>query len=443
VLRNLGKPEESDQIYGELSTIGSVQVSGAPAELLGRLASRRDLPAVQRDLLDGRWHLTRGQFEFYWSQAAPHREPPGGKILWADAAALVARTRPDANQNLFIHGTPLYTITSGNRVIIVSPESLIRRAAANEPVLYLAVDPAGRIVAGRKEGQGRPVIRTGAESQLPWNLSFNLAPSIGDSDLANRRRFILLGLAVTVLFLGAGTYFIAHAIQREAQLARLQSGFISAVSHEFRSPLTSLRHLSEILAEGRLPREERRQLYYDNLVQETHRLQRLVETLLNFGGMEAGTRPYRLQSVDLPRLIDRVLLDLETQRKVEAAGSPTPCLIHADPDALSIALRNLLDNALKYSPPNSPVRLDWSLEGAAAAIRVHDQGPGIPPSERKLIFKKFVRGSAAVKCNVKGTGVGLAIVDHIVRAHRGSIHISSEPGRGSTFTLHMPLAQRT
>jgi signal transduction histidine kinase len=443
VLRNLGKSEESQGVYRKLTTLEGVQIAGAPADLVGRLALGGDLANLQQALLESRWRLTRGQFEFYWNQCAPNQQPPAEKILWADSASLLARTRPESNQILFVHGTPLYLIAAGNRAFIVRPEVLMRRATANEPILYAAVDPSGRILAGRKDGDGRPVIRTAAESQLPWTLSFTRAPSLSDSDLANRKRFLLLGLGVTVLFLGAGTFFIAHAIQREAQLARLQAGFIAAVSHEFRSPLTSLRHLSEILAEGRLPREERRQLYYDNLVHETHRLQRLVETLLNFGGMEAGTRPYNLQPVDLSRLIERVRLDLEAQRRIEVTGSAASCLVEADPEALSIALRNLLDNALKYSPADSLVRLDWSFEGASAAIRVHDQGAGIHAAERKIIFKKFVRGSAAAQGNVKGTGVGLAIVDHIVKAHRGSIHVASEPGRGSTFTLHMPLAQRT
>jgi signal transduction histidine kinase len=146
-------------------------------------------------------------------------------------------------------------------------------------------------------------------------------------------------------------------------------------------------------------------------------------------------------------LAQQVLADLQLQlnttgRRVDVLPSPDPCIIEADPEALAVALRNLLDNALKYSPRDSPVRLEWSFDSTHASISVRDEGAGVAPHERKLIFRKFVRGSAAAHGNVKGTGVGLAIVDHIVKAHRGSIDVASEPGRGSTFTLRMPLFTR-
>jgi signal transduction histidine kinase len=446
VLRNLGNTPEADAAYTQLAAIPNVQVASAPAELVARLALH-EAASVRAGLLSGRWHLTRGQFDFYWHQITPS-QPPAGELLWADAAARIFHDRPQSNQLLWIGPTPLYLIASPNRLLLIQPETLMRLATAADPIPYAAEDSTGRLLAGAKpSADARPVIRTASESQLPWTLAFTRNPSLTDADLLSRRRFLLLGLAVTVFFLAAGTFFIAHAIRREAQLSRLQSGFVSAVSHEFRSPLTSMRHLSEILAEGRLPSEDRRQLYYDTLVSETHRLQRLVETLLNFGGMEAGARQYHPQAVNLSALAHQTLADLELQlnstgRRIDVLPSPDPCIIEADPEALSVALRNLLDNALKYSPPDSPVRLEWSLDATHASISVRDEGAGIAPNERKLIFRKFVRGSAAAQGNVKGTGVGLAIVDHIVKAHRGSIDVASEPGRGSTFTLRMPLFTR-
>ena len=242
------------------------------------------------------------------------------------------------------------------------------------------------------------------------------------------------------VFLIAGTYFIARAIRREAEAARVQSEFVSTVSHEFRSPLTSLRQLSEILALGRVPNEARRQVYYETLVRETARLQRLVEALLNFGRMEAGARQYRFEEIDTAALVRRVAAEFEEQlagsgRRIELQGEDGECRIEADPEAMSVALRNLVDNALKYSPNQPAVWVEWCRENGRVAIRVRDRGAGIPAAERKAVFRKFVRGSAALAGNVKGSGVGLAMVQHIVTAHGGEIGVESETGKGSTFTI--------
>jgi signal transduction histidine kinase len=253
----------------------------------------------------------------------------------------------------------------------------------------------------------------------------------------------MAAMAIMVLFLISGTYFIGRAIRREMEVSRMQSDFVSAVSHEFRSPLTSMRQLAEILAFGRVPNEDRRQVHYDTLVRETGRLQRLVEALLNFGRMEAGARQYHFEELDTATLVGRVVAEFEPQiagqgRHIELVGAGDGCTIEADPEAMSVALRNLVDNAIKYSPACPTVWVEWERQREFVAIRVRDQGVGIQPSERKAIFRKFVRGSAAAKGNVKGSGVGLAMVRHIVAAHGGAIRVASQPGQGSTFTVLLP-----
>jgi signal transduction histidine kinase len=207
-----------------------------------------------------------------------------------------------------------------------------------------------------------------------------------------------------------------------------------------------MRQLSEILALGRVPSEERRHVYYETLVRETVRLQRLVESLLNFGKMEAGARQYRFQTVDAAALAREVAAEFQPQiagvgRHIELSGEPSRCLIEADPEAMSVALRNLVDNALKYSPDEPNVWVEWRPDHDFVAISVRDRGMGIPASERKAIFRKFFRGSAAAAGNVKGSGVGLAMVRHIVSAHGGEIRVESEPGHGSTFTMLLPATE--
>lgn len=114
--------------------------------------------------------------------------------------------------------------------------------------------------------------------------------------------------------------------------------------------------------------------------------------------------------------------------------------IHADREAVNLALWNLLDNAVKYSPECKTIWLEADRAGAGVVIRVRDQGLGIAASERKRIFQKFVRGASANTTGVKGTGLGLAMVHHIIAAHRGTIRVDSEPGVGSTFTVTLPVA---
>ena len=252
-----------------------------------------------------------------------------------------------------------------------------------------------------------------------------------------------LGLAVMLAFLLAGSYFVGRAVQREMEVARLQADFVSAVSHEFRSPLATMRQLSELLAAGRVPAEERRQYYYDLLASESRRLQRLVENLLDFGKLEAGA-PYRLEPVDPGALVESVVSEFEAQLSspgchIEASGNKGSARMLADPEAVSLALRNLLDNAVKYSPGCPTVWVDWAPQDGRIAIRVRDRGSGIPPEERERIFRKFVRGAAADAGNVKGAGVGLAMVERVVKAHGGEIRVESEPGVGSTFTLLFPM----
>ena len=237
---------------------------------------------------------------------------------------------------------------------------------------------------------------------------------------------------------------MARAIRREAEVARLQSDFVAAVSHEFRSPLTTVRQLAELLDTGRLPTEDRRHTYYRLISSEAARLQRLVETLLNFGRIEAGAARYNFADVETAALVRDVVHDVESDApeataRLELAGPEEGALLQADAAALGVALRNLIDNAIKYSPGEPVVRVEWAAEAGRVTIRVIDRGLGIPENEQAAIFRKFVRGQSSVRANVKGTGVGLAMVRRIVLAHGGQVRLESEVGRGSTFTILLPL----
>jgi signal transduction histidine kinase/Tol biopolymer transport system component len=292
-------------------------------------------------------------------------------------------------------------------------------AAAAEAFGKLArsKDPAVR--AGALLRHGRDLRKAGrhkealADTGLPWTLRVASAdPGAELAGSSSRRRLLLWGFAVLGLVLVAGSYFILRSIERERSVGRLQSEFVSTVSHEFRTPLTSLRQLSEMLAKGRVPTEDLKQQTYDILTRESERLQRLVESLLDFGRVEAHAFRYQFESLDAGRLAGEVAA--EFQEKVAAAGFTIDCVqtadglpVRADREALRLALRNLLDNAVKYSPACRTVRIESGREHDRAAIKVIDKGMGIPESEQKKIFRKFERGAASRAANIHGTGFAI------------------------------------
>jgi two-component system phosphate regulon sensor histidine kinase PhoR len=238
------------------------------------------------------------------------------------------------------------------------------------------------------------------------------------------------------------SFLIFRAVSREYAVARLQSDFVAAVSHEFRTPLTALRQFTDMLREHGDLTDDRRRICYDAQSRATDRLTRLVESLLDFGRMEAGARPYVFGRRNCRELVDRVVADFRGEAQaagyqIEFSGNGS-AWIEADGEALSRAIWNLLDNAVKYSPDHRTVEVGLSRGEATVSISVRDRGIGVPAHERTAIFAKFQRGDEARTRGIKGTGIGLAMVEHIVKAHRGRVELESEPGKGSTFTIVLP-----
>ena len=404
----MNRAADSRAAYEKLAAIAGVSVAGAPAELVGRHAvadlsnSRPAAEALNKDLLGGRWRLTRGQFEFYWSEVARLSgvvsSPPAETMALTAAASLAWQERrrlPNAHQQetIWVGDQPLFLLwrTAGERqaVLISRPAAVFQHISAGKGIFYAAADPEGRMLAGRR-GAGHATVRTAAESQIPWTLYVSAGPDSGVPGLFAQQRFLLLGVGVMVVFLMLGTYFIARAIRREiggvAHAVGLRRPRFRTSSARRSPPCGSCRRSWRWAA---CPSEERRQLYYETLVRETTRLQRLVEALLNFGRMEAGARQYRFEEVDAAAWCSAWSAEFEPQiagagRHIELQGTPTRCPIEADPEAISVALRNLVDNALKYSPEQPTVWVEWGAgEASTSRSRVRDRGPGIAESEQQ------------------------------------------------------------
>ena len=445
--------------YQQLAELGAARASELPSELAGligqkavhlALADERGANVIaeriRRGLDQGRWLIARGAAELYREPFSDPRPPS-----WALANALSDVWR-ETDGRVTPRGQRVFAAAGPNPSVLVMWRSNgIANAALTAPMdgffelaapaatSWQLVDPEGRVIRGPNTRDPRAVARIIGNSESPWTLHAWVESPAG----AERGRAIPLAMmAAMVACVWATAYFMAKAIRREAAAARLQSDFVAAVSHEFRSPLTAVRQMAEMLDSDRVTNDQRRHQYYKALSAEAARLQGLVETLLDFGRAEAGGR-YRFDDLDAAALVREVVEDIapharESGKAIELEGADNAIRIRADHSALAIALRNLIDNAIKYSPGERTVRVECRRDRDRAAICVIDNGVGIPRSEQQAVFGKFVRGRTAVDANIKGTGVGLAIVQRIVTAHGGEILLQSEPGRGSTFTLLLP-----
>ncbi|HEX4951185.1 MAG TPA: HAMP domain-containing sensor histidine kinase [Blastocatellia bacterium] len=251
--------------------------------------------------------------------------------------------------------------------------------------------------------------------------------------------FILL----LVVMLLVGLAMTARVVQREMELSRLQNEFIAAISHEFKSPLTSIRLLMERLTSGRLHEAATAHEYHRAINRETARLERLVNRLLESQQIQAGRKQYHFIATNLGEIAATAVAQLQPQAeakgiRLETAIEPALPLLPVDHAALLDALENLLDNAIKYSPTGTCVKLTAQANGEGVCLDVHDEGIGIEPGDLPRIFDRFYRGQPGNQHSVKGTGLGLALVKAAVEAHGGSVTVASQPGQGSRFTLQFP-----
>ncbi|MSP24900.1 MAG: sensor histidine kinase [Myxococcales bacterium] len=256
---------------------------------------------------------------------------------------------------------------------------------------------------------------------------------------------LLFGILVftLVVCIVTGAVILLVLVRREARLAQLQLDFVSKVSHELRTPLTSIRLFAEMLqTEHSDPVQTN--VCLDVLQRETLRLSERIERLLDWGRMEAGRRSYELVRDSVPAVIESALAAFTTTQlgrpaKLEcdiAEGLPE---LMADREALVDALVNLLSNAVKYGSDEA-IQVAARTNGKVVRISIADRGIGIAVPEHHRIFQKFYRVDDRLSRDVEGSGLGLAIVRHVALGHGGTVEVASAPGKGSTFTLVLPVA---
>lgn len=256
---------------------------------------------------------------------------------------------------------------------------------------------------------------------------------------------MITGMAATV---GTGVVVTAILLAREAELARMQSEFVSRVSHDLRTPLTSIKLFVETLQLGRAQDPAMVAECLDALGSETSRLLAMVDRLLDFSRIESARREYVARRASINVVVARALEAFESLRVqgnvqlTTALADPAPD-VDADPDALVDALLNLLQNAWHYTPKDDKqISVTVTQKGGDVEVRIADNGPGVAPSERNKIFERFYRGAASRALQVAGTGLGLAMVRSILHTHRGEVSVEANEPKGAVFVVTLPVAER-
>jgi signal transduction histidine kinase len=254
-------------------------------------------------------------------------------------------------------------------------------------------------------------------------------------------RYLWIALAAIALVVLAAAS-AAQALRRQWRLARLKSDLVAAVSHELKTPLAAVRLLVETLLEDEKPEGKTRE-YLNMIAQENLRLSRLIGDFLTFSRLERNLRKFDIRVTDPGRVVDAVVAAAQERLQspqchfaVEVSPDLPP--VRADEDALVTALLNLLDNAYKYSPAEKRITLRATCEDGHVVFAVKDNGIGIAQREQKRIFRRFYQVDRRLARESGGVGLGLSIVEFIVRAHGASVQVQSQPGKGSTFCVVMP-----
>jgi signal transduction histidine kinase len=258
--------------------------------------------------------------------------------------------------------------------------------------------------------------------------------------------FLILGV-LSVLMIG-GLVLTYRSVNKQVALARLKSDFVSNVSHELRTPLALIRLYAETLELGRINTQEKKNEYYSIIRKESERLSALINNILDFSRIEAGGKEYDFRETDIAELVRNTLDSYRYQIEQQGfafeeqidAGIPS---VKVDREAIARALVNLVNNALKYSDNEKFLGVRLYREQSVLKLEVSDRGIGIERHEQTRIFDKFYRTCDPLVHNTKGSGLGLSLVRHITRAHGGDVEVESTPGRGSKFTLSLPLANQS
>lgn len=361
--------------------------------------------------------------------------------------------RPPSDRGL-IFGAELALprLVEGLRALVQGLEPALR-----QEICVTLLDDLARPVAlshpGFQAAWKRPFVATEIGEALPhWEVAVYL---LNPAKLTQSARTLKLALglliAVLVLAIGIGSWLIVADLNRQLTLARQKTDFVSNVSHELKTPLTSIRMFSELLAEGRVTDPARHRAYLGIITAETARLTRLINNVLDFARIERGEKKYHFQKCDLAGVARETA---ESYRPhLEANGfqfecflPATPMFVNGDRDALAQVIVNLLSNAEKYSDRSKEIALQVQQQNSPlpyVEVKILDRGLGVPDGCAEKIFEQFYRAHDSLSSGIQGSGLGLTLARQIARAHGGDVSYEPREGGGSSFSLRLPIMPET
>lgn len=356
------------------------------------------------------------------------------------------RLLPDATER-HVAGITGLVIDLPSLSAAVLPDFLRGLELSHEARLSV-VDEAGLRVIGDAGEAGKPPAAT-ADLVEPfefWSIAVHPAPGAPPvTALDTRTRAYLAAVGVLLLTIAAGAALVVRAVRRESRLAALKTSFVSNVSHELRTPLASIRMYAELLdfAPGRGNDDERRRQLHV-IRAECARLERLIDSILDFASLQRGTRRFQFEYEEVGPLVQQVAEGFRKQAESQGFEfrveiEPDLPEVRADADAIRQVVLNLLSNAVKYSDRERWIAVRAFRRAAQVGIQVEDRGIGIAPADQRRIFEEFYRADQRLSTPQQGLGLGLTLVRRIVEAHRGTVAVESAPGAGARFTVLLPL----
>jgi two-component system phosphate regulon sensor histidine kinase PhoR len=364
---------------------------------------------------------------------------------WENRMEIVAMARRHPEGGLITGDRYLWLETAGDRIRYVGSDTISEALGdlAGSPYRgWLTKEPLQSEALDGTFSSASAKVEMGAGFWLHMQL---LVPShfIVDTALRNQKKWAasLLGVAAVVSF--GGLFMLHRTLRRERQLNEMKSQFVASVSHELRAPVASIRLMADALEAEKVAPETAKE-FHRLIAREGARLSTLVGNVLDHARIEQGRKVWKMEPCDLSALVAdtvRVMEPLAREKGIALKQELSTVEATVDADAIQQALVNLLDNAIKFSPPGAAVTTSLAIdeERRTWCLSVRDEGPGIPKEEQSRIFERFYRPGDELRRETQGTGIGLSLVKSIAEAHDGKVTVVSEPGRGSTFTLVIPM----
>jgi signal transduction histidine kinase len=430
-------------------------------ELLGRPKDPRFLPAAERlknRLLDyGNPALGAAQRRFLMKRLQGLPLPPDLKqIPTLDAEDLAARyveSHPSPSKDPAVRPTDLPGVwqlvtPSGRIVALFHEERLLSGMRAFLGTLDSPTDVTVALVRPDEQPRGEPVFHSlAAGPRLPgWRLTLALKDQALFESAAHEQiaAYLWIGGLIIAAICGA-TLLMGRAVRRQMRLARLRNDLVATVTHELKTPLSSIRLLVDTLLDEERSDPQKVREYLQLVAKENTRLSHLIDNFLAFSRMERNKRALDFREVQVEDVVNAALEAVRERFSAPgcrlevrvAAGLPP---VFADSDALVTVILNLLDNAYKYSGAEKQIVLRAYAENGAICLKVEDNGIGLSQRDTKKVFKRFYQVDRRLSRSSGGVGLGLSIVEFIVAAHGGKVRVASRLGHGSTFTVAIPCA---